>query len=117
MHRFTNRDLYSTILIVTYDRLYYPQKRLFGRFEPKSTWEASAKSTNEILKELAEEFLGDEVPFELQSLELSIDFFNDVCISESFVFPEPYKVLEEFATMLKKLDHSSSINFIEQLAD
>lgn len=116
-YRFTNRDFYSTVLIMTYDRLYYPQKRLFRRFSLKSTWEANAKSANEILNELAEEFLNDEVPYELQSIGLTIDFFNEVCISESFCFPEPYTVLEEFATMLKKLDHISSINFIEQLAD
>jgi hypothetical protein len=55
------------------------------------------------------------VPYELQSIGLTIDFFNEVCKCKSFGFPEPYSVLEEFATMLRKFDYSSSINFIEQL--
>jgi hypothetical protein len=57
------------------------------------------------------------VPYELQSIGLAIDFFNEVCMSEFFCFLDAYSVLEEFATMLRKFDHTSSINFIENLAD
>jgi hypothetical protein len=73
--RFVDRQIYTLCLVKSFKQLYSPHKSIIHKFNHLNPWELKAKTGCEILRELAEDYLG-EIPLDLQIIELDIKFYN-----------------------------------------